>query len=50
MKVSKIFLSFIVIVFFVCLLLSTTTSLAKIYHLTILHTNDHKGHFMKFSP
>ncbi len=50
MKVSKTFLSFIVFVSFVCLFLSPNTSLAKIYQLTILHTNNHHGHFMKFSP
>jgi len=48
MKISKTSISFFVFVSFVCLLLNPTTSLAKIYHLTILHTNNHKGHFVKF--
>ena len=50
MKISKTSLSFIIVVSVVCFLFSTTTSFAKIYHLTILHTNDHHGHFAKFSP
>lgn len=33
-----------------CLLLSPTTIFAKVSNLTILHTNDQHGHFMKFSP
>ncbi len=49
MKTSKTSLSFIVFISVVCFLLSPTLSVAKIYHLTILHTNDHQGHFMKFS-
>ncbi len=50
MKISKTSLSFIVIVSCVSLFLSPTLSVAKVYHLTILHTNDHHGHFAKFSP
>lgn len=48
MKLSKTSLSLIIVVSIVCLLLSPTLSLAKIYHLTILHTNTHSGHFLKF--
>jgi len=50
MKISKTFISFIVFVSLFCLFLSPAISVAKIYHLTILHTNNHHGHFMKFSP
>ena len=35
-------------VLFITFLLIPTTSLAKIYHLTILHTSNHNGHFVKF--
>ena len=49
MKRSKIFISLIVFISVVCVLFSATTGFAKIYHLTILHTNDHHGHFTKFS-
>ena len=49
MKASKTSLSLIIVVSIGCFLLIPTTSVAKIYHLTILHTNDHKGHFAKFS-
>ncbi len=49
MKLSKTSFSVIIIVFVICFFLSPTTSFAKIYHLTILHTNQHNGHFMKFS-
>lgn len=48
MKVTKKSLSFIVFVSFICFFLSPITSFAKIYHLAILHTNNHHGHFMKF--
>lgn len=50
MKLSKSSLSFIIVVSIVCLLFSPTISVAKIHHLTILHTADHHGHFAKFSP
>jgi 5'-nucleotidase/UDP-sugar diphosphatase len=50
MKVSKTSLCFMFILFFVCLLCSPTTSIAKVYHLTILHTGGQHGHFAKFSP
>jgi len=30
--------------------LFSTASFAKTYQLTILHTNDHHGHFLKFNP
>ncbi len=50
MKVSKTSLSFFVFVSLFCLFLSPAISVAKMYQLTILHTNDHKGHFMTFSP
>ncbi len=49
MKISKTSLSVIIFVSVVCLFLSPTTSLAKVYHLTILHTDNHHGHFTKFS-
>ncbi len=49
MKVSKTSLSFFVFVSLFCLFLSPAISVAKIYHLTILHTSDHHGHFAKFS-
>ncbi len=48
MKLSKTSFSVIIIVFVICFFLSQTTSSAKIYHLTILHTNTHSGHFVKF--
>ena len=38
-----------VVVIFFCLLSSFAVS-AKEYQLTLLHTNDHHGHFQKFSP
>ncbi|GAK58351.1 protein UshA [Candidatus Vecturithrix granuli] len=50
MKAFKTSFRVIVFVAVVCLFLCPTTSLAKIYYLTILHTNDHHGHFLKFSP
>jgi len=50
MKISKTSISFIVFISVVCLFLSPITSLAKIYQLTILHTSNHNGHFIKFSP
>ena len=53
MNVSKRGTTFtrgIFILVLVCLLLSPTTIFAKVYNLTILHTNDHHGHFAKFSP
>ena len=49
MKLSKTSFSIIIFASIVCFLFSSTTSPAKIYHLTILHTNDHKGHLTKFS-
>ena len=33
----------------ICLIVSPTAILAKTYQLTILHTNDHHGHFAKFN-
>ncbi|GAK58347.1 5'-nucleotidase/2',3'-cyclic phosphodiesterase and related esterase [Candidatus Vecturithrix granuli] len=48
MKFTKTSFSAIVFIAVVCLFLSPTISLAKIYHLTILHTNTHSGHFLKF--
>lgn len=48
MKLSKTSFSLIIVVPFVCFFLSPTLSVAKIHHLTILHTNNHKGHFVKF--
>ena len=33
----------------VCILLTSTVVFAGTYNLTILHTNDHHGHFEKFS-
>ena len=53
MKRSKNFYLFsrLTVVFsFIFLLSSPTPLLAKVYHLTILHTNDHHGHFAKFDP
>ena len=50
MKLSKRSLSLIIVVSIVCLLLTPATGSAKIHHLTILHTNNHHGHFLKFSP
>jgi len=50
MKVSKTSISFIVFLSFVYLFLSATSSVAKIYQLTILHTGGQHGHFAKFSP
>ncbi len=50
MKHSNTSFSLIIVVSIFCLLLASTTSFAEIHHLTILHTNDHHGHFMKFSP
>ncbi len=35
---------------FCLLLMANTTAFAKTYNLTILHTNDHHGHFQKFDP
>ncbi len=32
------------------ILIIPAASFAEIYHLTILHTNDHHGHFLKFNP
>ena len=48
MKCSKTSISFFVSVVCVILLLIPTASLAKIYHLTILHTSNHNGRFVKF--
>ena len=50
MKVLKHVLRVILILSLVCLLLFPTAAFAKLYNLTILHTNDHHGHFAKFSP
>ena len=39
------------LVFTSCLLfLANAAAFAKEYRLTILHTNDHHGHFQKFNP
>lgn len=50
MKRSKTSFSPIAFIAAACLFLCPTISLAKIYHLTILHNSDHHGHFAKFSP
>jgi len=53
MKRSKSFYLFsrlLVVFSLIFLLVSPTPLLAKVYHLTILHTNDHHGHFAKFDP
>jgi 5'-nucleotidase/UDP-sugar diphosphatase len=53
MKLSKrlqMFTRVFFILAFVSLLILPTTGFAKVYNLTILHTNDHHGHFLKFSP
>ena len=49
LKRGSLFTRGLLIVVFVCLLLSPTTIFAKVYNLTILHTNDQHGHFAKFS-
>ena len=49
MKTSKTYIRSMVLLSLICLLCSPTTGLAKIYQLTILHTNEHKGHLTKFS-
>ena len=53
MKASRRFctLTCLILIFsLVCLILGPTPILARLYHLTILHTNDHHGHFAKFDP
>ena len=50
MNISKTTIRFILFVSILCLLLCPPPSLAKIHRLTILHTNNHNGHFAKFSP
>ena len=53
MKPSKMIRPFkksISLLFLVFLLISPTSVFAKSYQLTILHTNDHHGHFAKFDP
>lgn len=50
MKVSNRLYRSIFILALVSLLLIPTTIFAKAYNLTILHTNDHHGHFIKFNP
>ena len=53
MKTFKDYLNirtFIVTLSLIVLLIVPTSGLAKIYSLTILHTNDHHGHFAKFDP
>jgi len=53
MKVSRRLYSltyFILVFSLIWLILAPTPILAKAYHLTILHTNDHHGHFAKFDP
>ena len=53
MKRSKSlhFLPRLLLVFSLAILVSRPAPLlAKVYHLTILHTNDHHGHFAKFDP
>lgn len=47
MKVLK---RLIVVSILACFLLTSTVVFAETYNLTILHTNDHHGHFAKFSP
>jgi 5'-nucleotidase/UDP-sugar diphosphatase len=52
MQVSKrvsTYTRFIFMIALVCLLIIPTTVFAKVYNLTILHTNDQHGHFMKSS-
>jgi 5'-nucleotidase/UDP-sugar diphosphatase len=46
----KVFKRLMVLSILTCFLLSSTIVFAETYHLTILHTNDHHGHFMKFNP
>ena len=53
MKVSRRFYTltcFILLFSFISLTLAPTPILARVYHLTVLHTNDHQGHFAKFDP
>lgn len=53
MKVSRRFYTltcFILLFSFISLTLAPTPILARVYHLTVLHTNDHHGHFAKFDP
>ena len=50
MNVLKRYTRFLFILALVGLFLSSTTVFARTYNLTILHTNDHHGHFMKFAP
>lgn len=49
MKRLKRSLSCIIVVSIVCVLLVPTASFAELHKLTILHTNNHHGHFLKFS-
>ena len=53
MKTSRRFyirICFILTFSFACLILGSAPISAKVYHLTVLHTNDHHGHFAKFNP
>ena len=53
MKASRRFctLTCLILIFsLVCLIFAPSPVLARLYHLTILHTNDHHGHFAKFDP
>lgn len=49
MNVSKTYICSIIILSLTCLLFNSASSFARIYHLTILHTSNHQGHFAKFS-
>jgi len=46
----KFIKSLLVIAFLMCVLLFPFQVFATNYQLTILHTNDHHGHFMKYNP
>ncbi len=50
MKTMKRTTRFMFILALVSLLIIPTAAFAKVYNLTILHTNDHHGHFMKYNP
>lgn len=46
----KVFKRLMVVSILTCFLLTSTVVFAATHNLTILHTNDHHGHFMKFNP
>ncbi|MBT8349650.1 MAG: 5'-nucleotidase C-terminal domain-containing protein [Deltaproteobacteria bacterium] len=46
----KFIKSLLVVAFLMCVLLFPFKVFATNYQLTILHTNDHHGHFMKYNP